>query len=81
MAWLLLRDCDDREFHVPAIDGLETNREAEEMRSLTLAVWIVVMLLVAAAAQASDKDIVVPRSHPAAAGSPVVNLSLWGTWS
>ncbi len=36
------------------------------MRSLTLAVLIVVMLLGAAAAQARDKDIAVPRSHPAA---------------
>ena len=36
------------------------------MRSLTLAVLIVVMLLGAAAVQASDKDIVVPGSHPAA---------------
>jgi two-component system, sensor histidine kinase and response regulator len=34
MAWLLLRDCDDREFHFPAIDGLATNGEGEEMRSL-----------------------------------------------
>jgi hypothetical protein len=36
------------------------------MRSLTLAVLIVVMLLGAAAVQASDKDIAVPGSHPAA---------------
>jgi hypothetical protein len=41
--------------------------EGEEMRSLTLvAVLIVVILPVAAAAQASNKDIVVPKSHPAA---------------
>ncbi len=36
------------------------------MKSLTLAVLVIVMLLVVAAAEASDKDIVVPRSHPAA---------------
>ncbi len=51
---------------MPAIDGLATKREGEEMRSLTLAVLIVVMLLVAAAAQASDKYIGMRRSHPAA---------------
>ncbi len=50
---------------MPAIGGLATNREGEKMRSLILAVLIVVMLPVAAAAQASDKDIVVPRNHPA----------------
>ncbi len=49
-----------------AIDGLATNREGEEMRSLILAVLIVVMLPLAAAAQASHKDIVVLWSHPAA---------------
>ncbi len=48
------------------------------MRSLTLWVWIVVMLLVAAPAQARDKDIVVPRSHPAAANGPVVNAVALG---
>ena len=36
------------------------------MRSLILAVLIVVMLPLAAAAQASNKDIAVPWSHPAA---------------
>ncbi len=36
------------------------------MRSLRLSVLIFVMLLVATAAQANDKDIVVPGSYPAA---------------
>jgi hypothetical protein len=80
-------DCDDREFYVPAIDGLATNKEGEEMRSLTLAVLIVVMLLVAAAVQASDKDIAVPRNHPAATvaapimAAPIIGAQMIGTQS